>query len=393
MAEHIRINARTCLLSLVLLLAAAPAAHAAIGFRSAATATAGSAHSITVATPDGVQPGDVLIATVAAGGPRIALTSSGWTPIRTTDAGAALDQLSFYRVATTTESASHTFAAASGTNELAAGISAYSGVDVANPIDVVGDASRAAATSIPSVTTTGDGDVVVGAIALASSVTVTPDPSLASRYAPALPKAQIVVGDFVQVTAGATSPLPFTTGGKAGEKSVQAIALRPGAVEEDSGGLGSDAMDPSMSGWTLFNGQPLSAEVLATLPVLTTPVTPRISAAGAVPVTVACPTLAIDGCSGAAALFAVDAPEEAVVAARRRRVGRKRTFRLVPGAKKTLPLRLDRRTIRRVMRGRRTRLQLRVTVHTTAGPAVKVTTVTVRARRSARRFASKRRRR
>src|SRR3954471_19118747 len=95
----------------------AGSADAAIDYRASSQATAGAAHSITIATPPGVQPGDVMFATIASGGPRLTLQAAGWIPILTTDAGPGLEQQSFYRVATAAESSTQTFAAASGSDD------------------------------------------------------------------------------------------------------------------------------------------------------------------------------------------------------------------------------------------------------------------------------------
>jgi hypothetical protein len=359
----------------------AGSADAAITYHGASQATATAAHSVTVATPAGVQPGDVMIATVAAGGPRIALQATGWTPVRTTDGGPALDQFSFYRVVTDGEPAAQTFAAPSGSDDIAAGIAAYRGVDAANPIDAVADLKGAAAVAVPSVTASAPNAVVVGAIAVASTATVTPDATIAVRYAPSLPKAGVTGGDFAQPGAGATGDRAFTTSGK-GEKTVQAIALRAASLPTNSGG-------GTTSGWTLATGQPLTPELIAMLPHVAAAHTPRVTAAGAVPVRVACPVAAVQGCVGTAAL----SPAKGVTAARRGRRKLTRRFKLAAGKRVTLAVRLDRRTARRLTRRHRAvKMTLRVAVQTSAGEAVKLTSLTVRERRTPRRPPPRRRR-
>jgi hypothetical protein len=196
------------------------------------------------------------------------------------------------------------------------------------------------------------------------------------------------VGDFSQPAAGATGARAFTISGK-GEKSAQAIALR--AAPAPSG-------DPTQAtGWTLRSGQPLTPELIAMLPSVSTAQTPRVTAAGAVPVRVACPVVATHGCSGTITLSPSTAtPSGRIVSARRGRrvVSRTRRFKLAAGRHVTVPVRLDRRTARRLTRRHRAvAMSLRVAVHTSAGEAVKVSTVTVRERRTPHRPPPRKRRR
>ena len=384
------------LAALALSLFACADANAAITFRSSSQAAVQKAPGVVVPAPIGVQPGDVLVATVAAGGASMALSAPGWTQIRLTDAGGALDQLSFYRVASTGEPLAYTFAAPSGTDDLAAGIVAYGGVDAVRPIDAVADAKGAGTSAVPSVTTTAPGDVVVAAIALASNAGAQPDSSVALRYSSAAKKAGVVGGDFTQASAGATGARPFTTGPKPGELSVQAIALRAepprvGGSEPGETPMGSSSTDAA--DWTLSGGGTLSPDVLATLPVVSTR-TPRVSSRGAVPVRVSCPATAVNGCSGTITLSLAPPARRRVVAAASGRVSQSRSFRLAAGTTATVPVRLDRRTLGRFTPRRRViPMTLRVAVQTPSGEIVKVTTIKVRERRTPHRRVIRRRHR
>ena len=122
---------------------------------------------------------------------------------------------------------------------------------------------------------------------------------------------------------------------------------------------------------------------------MNTPAVPRMSAAGTVPVRVQCPAVAHNGCSGTIEL----APATGLVAARRRPTRVRRHFRLAAGKKASVAMRLDRRTVRRLKRRRSMKMTLRVVVNTPAGQAVKLTTITVRERRTPNRRWPKRRRR
>jgi hypothetical protein len=372
------------------MLLGAAGADAAVVYRASSQATAAAAHNITVPQPAGVQPGDVMVATIVAGGSRLSLTSAGWTPIRTTDGGPALDQMSFYRVAGAAEPASYTFAAATGSDDLVAGIAAYSGVDASTPIDAVADAHGPGTAAVPSVTTTTDGAGVVAAVTTPTSTAATMDASIAVRLAAGLTKAGLTVGDFAQPVAGATGARSFTSGGP-GERVAQAIALRP-APAPVADTPTTHTHEAKASGWTLTGGMPLTPELIATLPRVTTAQSPRVSSAGAVPVVVQCPVAAAaHGCVGTITLSRAPA---GAAAARRTKARSRRHFKLAAGKRATVPVRLDRRTFRRFKRKRRAmKLNLRVAVSTSAGQAVKVTTITVHQRRTPHRRPPRKRRR
>jgi hypothetical protein len=372
-------------------LAVPASAGAAIGFRSEAHASAHGAHSVFVPRPAGVQQGDVMVATVAVGGPHIAISSPGWTAVRTTTAGPGVQVFSFYRVATRYEMLAYYFGASSGHNDVSAGISAYTGVDPTNPVDAVSDAfgPSPSANSIPSVTTTSDADMVVGAIGLGSVTTATPEAPVVVRYHAAVGSAGVTSGDYVQPTAGTTSPHPYATGGPAGEKATQAIALRAAPVAPDPGPPPPDPK-PKPSGWQLADGSPLDPGALAALPSIKPKAGVRVSAKGTVAVPVACPAVATAGCRGTIALSVLK-PKPTLTAARRRKVvRRKATFKLAAGRHKTVRAPLSVRALRRRVRHGRARVRMVVTVATPSGNAVSKATFTVRARRTAHRFRRRR---
>jgi hypothetical protein len=370
-------------------------AGASIGFRGASKASAAGAHGVWVARPAGVQPGDVMVATVAVGGPHIALGAAGWTPLRTTTGGARLQVSSFYRVVTRYDLLAYYFGAASGSGDVTAGIAAYSGVDAARPIDAVADASGPGASSIPSVTTTAPGDVVVGAVALGSTVTATPAAAVAVRWAGGVGTAGLTVGDFAQPAAGATAAQPYTTAGPAGEKATQAMALRAPAEPVTPAPDPQPAPAAKARGWRLADGTTLTGGIAATLPVLSTARSARVSPSGRVPVAVRCPAAASAGCRGTIALTVLKpaAPRGSVTSARRRKLRRTRKvgFHLTAGHRRTLRAPLAVRALRRSVRRHRACVRMRVSVHTAAGTAVRSTTLTVHYRRTAHRRFRRRR--
>ncbi len=124
--------------------------------------------SLSPAKPAGTVEGDVLVAGVSAqDGSDVTITPpSGWTLIRRTDSGTSHAEAAYYKVAGASETATYTFTVASSTR-WSIGISAYRGVDTANPIDT--DAAQANASSTnavaPSVTTTSANTMLVGIFA------------------------------------------------------------------------------------------------------------------------------------------------------------------------------------------------------------------------------------
>ena len=170
--------ATAAVLAAALWLTLAARADAAITFL-AASSNIVSASSITVTKPTGVVSGDVMIAHVFVRSTTPTITSSGWTAIRTTSQGTTLREQSFYKVAGPSEPASYTFSGNATSYAYTAGIVAYSGVDTTTPIDVSGgSASASGPGTCPSVTTTLNGELGVGASGyggqLTASVTVNP---------------------------------------------------------------------------------------------------------------------------------------------------------------------------------------------------------------------------
>src|SRR3954471_8119905 len=145
---------RRALFATVVALAAATAlpasAGASIAFRGASHASVQGAWGVWVMRPAGLKAGDVMVATVAVGGSHLAIAGSGRKPLRTTTPSTSLQQLSFYRVAASSEFFAYYFGAASGRSDVSAAVAAYSGVDPSDPIDAVADAAGVDAGAIPS---------------------------------------------------------------------------------------------------------------------------------------------------------------------------------------------------------------------------------------------------
>lgn len=107
-----------------------------ISVRATASASTPAALAVEVAKPAGVAAGDVLVARVAnRGNVRAPLSGDGWTEVGMTHSAAMLKSVVLTRVATADEPSSYVFDV-SARSPLVASITAFDGVDAADPVDV-----------------------------------------------------------------------------------------------------------------------------------------------------------------------------------------------------------------------------------------------------------------
>lgn len=93
---------------------------------------------VSLGRPAGTQPGHVLVAAVAVSGhPAAIATPAGWTRVRDDRAENAVGQAIFVREVPLSNPATYAFAL-SGKPQAAAGVTAYSGVEAASPIEAQG---------------------------------------------------------------------------------------------------------------------------------------------------------------------------------------------------------------------------------------------------------------
>jgi len=219
--------------------AALPApAHGAIALRGASGANTGSlatTPTLTIPAPSGLTAGDVMVATIAVRATTTTVTAAGWLPVPGLDTSiaAVIRQVTFYRVADSTDAAAPGFSFDLGGSRGAGGIAAYSGVDTANPVDVVGAASNSTGSTDaapPSVTTTNLRARVIAVESWAATTSVTPAGGTtelyesASVFGPLTNNGTIEAADLTQAAPGSTPALTVTAANSA-RWIAQTIAL------------------------------------------------------------------------------------------------------------------------------------------------------------------------
>jgi hypothetical protein len=212
-------------LSFALAPAGAQAAISLVAASSAAT-TGGGAVSLAITKPTGVGSGNVMIAVLTATGSGALTPPAGWTVIQDTTQGAAIRQITYYRVAGSSEPASYSWSLGS-TRQASGGIIAYSGVNTAAPIDASASASAASGNAgASSVTTSAANDKVIVASGFNINTTVTAPAGTTQRYTMSSPSTTGEAADFTQASAGATGTKTATPANSSAAWIAQTIALR-----------------------------------------------------------------------------------------------------------------------------------------------------------------------
>lgn len=129
---------------------------------------------LTLSTPT-VATGDLMLANISVNGGSAATVTApaGWTQILRTDNDTNVSILSYWKIAGPSEPASYTWAVDHQTT-MEGGITPYSGVDTANPIDAsVGNAGFGTVATTTAVTTSSANEVVVSLLAADIGKTAT----------------------------------------------------------------------------------------------------------------------------------------------------------------------------------------------------------------------------
>ncbi len=183
-----------------------PAEAATVTYRSAATAVSAGEGVLEIATPEGVEPGDLLLAQIVAADPGPAITPPpGWNLLRTDrdPAGGAL-QAAYYRIAAVDEPAAYSW-----TDDVssltAGGIAAYTGVDPVDPIAGHSGSEQAPDAdpiTVPGVTTTVANSMLVGLFSTTGVGSIKAPNGMNERWSvsPPLAKTAVTPGDATTPT-------------------------------------------------------------------------------------------------------------------------------------------------------------------------------------------------
>ena len=235
-----------------------------ITFRASSTASNGTATSLTLPEPAGVVSGDVMAAVFSVRSNPNATAPAGWALASMTPNGTTVRQFVYTKVATGSEPASYVWTfdqsrAASG------GILAYTGVNTSNPVDVVGGSVGSTVNIVaPSVTTTQNGDVVIGGFSIANSSAIAPPAGMTERVEIASgSNVKTEISDYTLASAGATGAKTAVAGSAASDVG-QLVALRPAGG--GGGGNQLPTFDQNLANRTDAQGNAISLSAHATDP-------------------------------------------------------------------------------------------------------------------------------
>jgi hypothetical protein len=268
---RIAVAAITVFSSAALLASSATAAPTPVSTATAASPSA----AVTVSRPAGLVAGDVLVASVSA---RAAATTpitapAGWTQVRrdacSGSGGVLLTQALFVRVASPSEPPSTLWRLGAATG-VAAGVSAYRGVDGAAPVQSSGGSVSRNSRGIQAPSVANGADSRVAAFFGRSAAGPISVPTGTSqRYVASTVSASVLGVDTVRATAGTTGILVARPATPVACNIGQVVVLRPGA-----GGSGEtpppppppppgDVTAPSAPGSVRATGSTQSSVVVA----------------------------------------------------------------------------------------------------------------------------------
>jgi hypothetical protein len=211
-----------------------PAAAGTVSGASTWSGSSASRLSVTLDRPPGTAAGDVMVAQVVVSDDDPFTAPAGWTVVSDRAIGNTLRQSVYVRAAGPTEPGSYTWRL-NGYRRIAGGITTYSGVDTANPVDVVAaSVTTTASTAVPapSVTTTVADAVLVHLAAINADAALTAPDGLTERWEATSPNAAntrdalAASSDAVQSAVGATGPRIATVTAP-GRSIATLVALRP----------------------------------------------------------------------------------------------------------------------------------------------------------------------
>ena len=199
------------------------------GMSTLVNTTSTTSHTIT--KPASAAAGQVCVASLALNGSTVSAAPAGWTQFAANTSITNPHLYGYYHVMGASEPASYTWTTA-GSVASGGGISCYSGVNTTTPLDttasVAASAVAASTGSVPGVTTTTAGAMLVGAIAINSSnttIAITGPSGMTEVYDVGGKRTEL--DDGLQAAAGSSGSKSWTwSSGSAREWAGWLVALR-----------------------------------------------------------------------------------------------------------------------------------------------------------------------
>ncbi|HEV8624732.1 MAG TPA: metallophosphoesterase, partial [Acidimicrobiia bacterium] len=188
--------------------------------------SASGATSLTLGRPAGTQAGHVMVASIVTSDGGAAVTApDGWATVRHDVLPGAIRQTIYTKVAGVSEPGSYTWTL-SGRGQVAGGVSTYSGVDTAKPVDAHDatlNSSAGTAVTAPSITTTVAGARLLHFAAVNAEGTLVAPDGMVQRWLAAAPVG--ATSDALAASFDDSEALPL---GPTGSRT--ATATEPGAA-------------------------------------------------------------------------------------------------------------------------------------------------------------------
>ena len=200
-----------------------------ISVAGTSTTYSATATPITLSKPAGTAAGDILVASITADlNPTMSAVPAGWTPVvKGLSVGSGARIFSYYHVVDSADPASYTWTTSTAV-KWSGGITAYRGVNQTTPLDSSVTTAVATGTSItvPSITTSSNGALLIGGVGYDSSTPgISPPSGWTEQWEGA--GGQIAEeADKTQTTAGAAGPATWSFASTKAAAAWQ-VALKP----------------------------------------------------------------------------------------------------------------------------------------------------------------------
>ena len=202
-----------------------------VWFRGSSTALNGAlATTFSVPRPAAAVSGDLVVTVLDVRGPAVVTAPVGWVLARQDVAGSGVRQVTYYRIAGGSEPVAYSWRLSAGRGASAVS-AAYGGVDPTNPLMVgSGQTSTTSSITAPSVTTTVESALLVGAFGIINnSALSTPTGMVRQGYVGMNLTSNKVATLLTDQVAGAAGPTAsrVSTAGAAAANVGHLIAFRP----------------------------------------------------------------------------------------------------------------------------------------------------------------------